>query len=186
LGSKRFIDRDSGGSPFGGEEKKIRLASWVKLLESDVEPPRPATLTIPNVLLSRPTWSARTMSPVMFQTVDSALLPLLGEAKSKESSERYMSSFDVMQQKAESSTPSHLRGGVKAPLRFHMLFAHHATKRVIWLARPSPSGSDGDLCAKASDCSLLVVGPHVVAQPSPAWAAELKAMSDSYVLEELK
>ena len=177
---KRFIAADSGGSPFGGEEKQARLVAWVKLLEQDAQAPAPANLKFSNALLASPTWSARTLPLAKYQTVGEALQPLLGEAQAKAVAEEYMSNFDgtkppdIVQYSARPKDPS-----------FQMLYVHHATNRLIWLDRLGPAEGDGEVCVRPADCSLIAVGPHVVARPSPIWAKELKANAGATILEKI-
>ena len=182
---RKFISRGSGGSPFGGEEKQARLNVWAKLLEQDAHVPAPASLKLTNAVLAWPTWSNRTMPLAMSQTVAEALQPLLGDAQAKSVAERYMSAFDWSRKETEKPIAGHLGNTSRHPL-FHMLYAHHPTNRLIWVSRRVASDSDGGICTRPSDCSLLVVGPHVVARPSPAWAEELKAGPGAYKLEEIK
>lgn len=185
LGSKRFIHPDSGQSPRGGEEKQARLAKWAKLLEQDAQALAPDSLKVSNKLLSWPTWSARTMPLTIYQTVGDALSPLLGEVQAKDFAERYLSSFDWMKSKAEKSV-SGQQGSAEISPGFQMLYVHHGSKRLIWVARLKPSDSDGGLCTLPNDCSVIAVGPHIVARPSPAWAEELQAAPGAYKLEEIR
>lgn len=184
FGDKRFIDAQSGGSPFGGEEKLVRLAAWVKLLEADADAPSPSTLKFSNALLARPTQPGRTTPLPAFQSVDEALRLFMSEAQAKAVATRYMANFSGAQTPAEfqSSAP----GGAPRVPEFQMVYAHHATKRLIWLTRKRPDQGDGDICVRPGDCSVIVLGSYAIARPSPAWAQELGATPGAYTLEEIK
>ena len=183
FGDKRFISKDSGGSPFGGEEKQTRLAAWVQLLEQDAQALAPANLKFSNILLSRPTWSTQTIPLVQLKTVREVLQPILGDADAKDASERYMSTFETIQRPANKPIDEQVAKTLM-PATFQMIYAHHPTKRLIWIGRSMPSESDVNLCARPNDCSILVVGPHAVARPSAAWAQVLSEASGAYKLEE--
>ncbi len=184
FGDKRFVDAQSGGSPFGGEEKQTRLSAWVKLLQADADAPGPSSLKFSNALLARPTRPAQTMPLPAFQAVDEALHPFLGEAQAKAVAVRYMANFSRAQTPAEiqSSPP----GGAPRVPEFQMVYAHHATKRLIWLTRKRPDQGDGEICVQPGDCSVIVLGPYAIARPSTAWAQELSATPGAYKLEENK
>ncbi len=177
---KRFIGADYGQSPFGGVEKQARLAEWVHMLEQDALATSPASLKFSNPLLASPTWSKRTVPSTRYQTVGEALKPLLGVAQAKDVAEQYMANFDLTQAPGNTLRP----GAVKSPA-FQMLYVHHATNRLIWLARPGPAQGDGEVCTKSSDCSIIAVGPLVVGRPSLAWAEELKASTSALKLEKI-
>ena len=185
LGSNKFIDSESGASPFGGAEKQIRLAEWVKLLEQDAQAPSPASLKYKNVLLSKLTWSGKTVPLTKYQTVGEVLQAFFVEAEAKDLAESYMANFDPMKRMADIPIAGHL-GKARTPPDAQMLFVHHPTKRLLWVGQNRPQQEAWDICTRPTDCSLIAIGPHVVARPSTLWAQELSTSLGTYKAEEFK
>ncbi len=183
IGDKRFVHKDSGGSPQWSTEKEQRLQAWSEKLKRGDFLSVEAEMKWTNPMLSGPATSRYTEPLAAFRTLASVLQPVLGDA-ANDVAKKY---FDNTKPPApdHSLTPGLQRS---AGVEFQMLVAHHESRRVLWLRKQSPMATVvSTACGtpSAQKCSVLALGSLAVAQPNPAWLAEL-APQGLYSFEEME